>query len=459
MSKRSSSSILKDVQANILKPHARDYVRCIFLRFGNSDSCAIKNHLGLFQEYITSASKQKEQAKKYKENGRNDNGTLVTCIYLSKFVYEKINIPDANRPSDPSFRNGMKSRNQLNDPVNRALAVDYQEDIDTMILVAGNDNDLVEKKTKSVCRHFKDITQKNGCFIENGERLFYRIGDRKIFTEHFGYRDGISNPVFFKQNKTKTLDKKKIDLVLDQNCGSYLVFRKLQQDVSKFNSKISELSKRLGITRSYAEAQVMGRFKDGTPLGLFSSPNSVDLSKESLYNNASFDEIDNIKYRNYDDLKGNKCPFHAHIRQMNPRNGLLKEESKYNPDNTMSTMARRSIPYDNHNGEVGLLFMSFQRNIYQQFVRQHIWANRYNFVPLENQENPNNGAGLDPIIGQRDAENGDTFFPQRWSTKWDKRKKVVFDFSDVVSFKGGEYFYAPPISFFKNLVSSTETTA
>lgn len=58
------------------------------------------------------------------------------------------------------------------------------------------------------------------------------------------------------------------------------------------------------------------------------------------------------------------------------------------------------------------------------------------------------GTGIDPVIGQ--STNGsipDLKFP----TRWGQPGNMPFSFHSVVTLKGGEYFFAPSITFLKGL--------
>jgi len=50
--------------------------------------------------------------------------------------------------------------------------------------------------------------------------------------------------------------------------GSFLVFRKLEQDVDRFDQLVAGLALKLGVDEARAGALVIGRFKDGTPIAL-----------------------------------------------------------------------------------------------------------------------------------------------------------------------------------------------
>jgi deferrochelatase/peroxidase EfeB len=93
-------------------------------------------------------------------------------------------------------------------------------------------------------------------------------------------------------------------------------------------------------------------------------------------------------------------------------------------------------------GGVGLLFMCFQSNIARQFgFMQKSWANNLNFVQP--------ATGLDPVIGQKAA--GDVASVQQWPPQWGKPGKKAFDFGQFVTMKGGEFFFAPSLSFLRNV--------
>ena len=91
---------------------------------------------------------------------------------------------------------------------------------------------------------------------------------------------------------------------------------------------------------------------------------------------------------------------------------------------------------------VGLLFMAYNVSLARQFVfMQASWANNAGF------QAPN--TGIDPITGQ-----GVVAGPgPQWSKAWDDPASVKqnFDFHGFVTMRGGEYFCAPSLTFFKTL--------
>lgn len=117
-----------------------------------------------------------------------------------------------------------------------------------------------------------------------------------------------------------------------------------------------------------------------------------------------------------------------------------------------SRTARRGITYgtrledpdthelvDQPNDGVGLLFMSYQASIENQFrFMQTVWANNENF--------PEAGVGIDPIIGQRGT------LGQHWPPVYNSTAGAIQKlFAGFVTLKGGEYFFAPSIAGLRKL--------
>ena len=218
----------------------------------------------------------------------------------------------------------------------------------------------------------------------------------------------------------------------EDSFGSYLVFRKLEQNVEGFNLGVADLSSKLGLNPNLGGAMCVGRYKDGTPLTL---QGTDGLGAEN-----------NFEYRS-DDRSGNKCPAHAHIRKVNPR-GTTPFTSRNSERGRR--IVRRGIPYGKANSQnpprdgVGLLFMCYQRDINEQFeFIQRTWADNPNFPKyLVLPE-----TGDDPLIGQDTDRSASQNWPRGWGIE--ARKRV--NFGGYINLKGGEYFFAPSISFLKNI--------
>ena len=434
-----SKNDLKDVQANILKPHGREHAWCIFIQFMPGNPAVVQDWVRQFSQDVTSAQRQQDQKVVPRNGSPMDKGTL-TCLFLSAKGYGKLGFPIEGMPQDPSFLLGMrhgKVNSKLSDLPSGYWEANYQRDLDAMILIANDDVNEIKQRFEEIIEELSMAKAGEYLYTEKGETLpRLRHGEkpesRKRVVEHFGFLDGISNPKFL--DKDGNFTEEDTNMVLDTDTlGSYLVFRKLEQNVWSFNRQVKRLAKDLEISQELAEAQVIGRFKiDGKPLII----GQVD-SLES-----------NFDFQNDDD--GRTCPFHAHIRKTNPRN----ERSLLNVGPNVGRIVRRGMTYDYSKNKrnddlsdqprknVGLLFMCCQSSIEQQFEQiQAGWCNNKLFI------SPNilkqGVTGIDPIVGQYNSGRQ----MQNWNAQGSSKRR---SFSNVVKLLGGEYFYAPPKSFLEN---------
>lgn len=438
INRKDYANLLNDLQGNILQDHGREHAVLLFVSFhGNSQ--AVKKWIREFASaYVTSAAKQHDRKK------------MFGGIYLSASAYETLALPEEQHPSDEWFAFGMKdgeNMKRLGDPAIKKWEKPYQHAIDALIVLADNNRQVLTDQTQKVKDSIENVVKVVA--TESISRLRNRAGHE---IEHFGYADSVSQPLFFEKDlqnvQRKMYDPSaplKLVLVRDPNgsysssCGSYLVVRKLHQDVSKFNAELAKLAKQLKIDTELAGAYVVGRFKDGTPVSNHFKPQG----KNVVPNDFDFDQ----------DPDGRKCPFHAHIRRVNPRG------STQDSDERDHRIVRRSMMFgvqDNGktqaDGNVGMMFMCFQSNIGNQFAfMQEKWANTPSF--------PKSGTGRDPLIGQESTGESVSGQPQQardgektnYPRNWSKKGTQTFTFRQCVTMKGGEYFFAPSISFLKNI--------
>jgi Dyp-type peroxidase family len=456
ISKRSLKGLrdqLENLQGNILQGHGRHYSVYIFMRFKPGQQAEVKQWIREFAEGITSAQKQYDEITAHREDP-SKKGDMFRSFFLSAKGYKYLEIePKGSAP----FYSMKDAKHRLSDPDMEGW---YQNEIHAMILLAYHDEFILHEEEDKLCAHVKDrnIIHVN---IVNGEEtpvLFVETGRVKCeqgkYVEHFGYVDGRSQPLFFESDidwRERGIDKwnpgKGPNLVLvpdlheesQEYSGSYVVFRKLEQNVSKFKDKMEKLAVALELTGDdvkRAEALIIGRFKDGTPVV---SSRTNEGPFERVPNNFNYDE----------DPHGLKCPLHAHIRKVNPRR----------KDKLLPLIVRRGVTYDDRvkgpeeepspgifpEKNVGLLFVCYQNNIRKNFeFLQLEWAN--------NPEKPNGpegqSSGTDPVIGQAKRP-----LHQKWPTRWGEPCNIndTFRFHDCVTLKGGEYFFAPSIRFLKNI--------
>ncbi len=400
---------------------------------------------------------------------------------LARGAYDKLGIPVEDIPDDVAFRAGMRQRGQLPkltfknipvefDGINDPPTADWEtggvwdrEEPDALVIVGDDDAASVLASVAALEALAGPAgVEILGVDIGKAQRRMQPGGGRKgEGLEHFGYVDGRSQPLFLKEDidgeekaNWSPVFKPSQFIVKDPaqpnefSCGSYFVYRKLEQNVLKFKLQEEELAAALGLTGDNEEragALVVGRFENGTPVIV--SGSEIAAAPPNDFNYSGVDE---------DNPDKTHCPFKSHIRKTNPRGQDEGERSRI--------MARRGITYgerayrpegadfretDRPTGGVGLLFMAYMSDISEQFeFTQAAWAGNVNF---ENDE-----TGIDGVIGQRDNR------PGTRDVKWKDAYaglEADFDFKTSVRLMGGEYFFAPSISFLQNLAAAAHAMA
>ena len=242
--------------------------------------------------------------------------------------------------------------------------------------------------------------------------------------------------------------------------GSFLVFRRLAQDVKGFRDSIDVNAALLGLTPELLGAKLVGRYKSGAPLealrnqagiGEYHPPLTDPGAAHAHPALANSNSINN--YFEYgDDADGIIVPLASHIRKAYPRDHEPKNEfgtPKPTPEGSESRtqthrLLRRGIPFGKSLDEPqggkpgdarGLLFFAYQSDIERQFefVQKH-WVNDENF--------PEKDAGQDPIITNDSVAGEIKGCP--FHVKANAAKCPV-SFKHFVKTRGGQYFFSPSI--------------
>ena len=227
--------------------------------------------------------------------------------------------------------------------------------------------------------------------------------------------------------------------------GSYLVFRRLAQDVPGFRKQLNDLAGANGLTEDLMGAKLMGRYKSGYPLMQrefhcqSAIPAGADPGKVFPALNKSQTLNNNFSFGN--DPNGELCPFAAHIRKANPRDEMISKNAADSESEVQThRLLRRGIPVGASLGALrggeadrprGLLFACFQKDIQSQFefVQSH-WINNANFPPSATGVKP----GPDPIAA---LTHGGTFHLGS--------KTSNVHIQNYIKMTGGEYFFSPSL--------------
>ena len=431
--------LLANLQANILKYHGRRHAWHVFLAFSPGKTDTASEWIRRYAYRVTSAKTQLKDTARRKKDLAYDGGTVI-CFFMTKNGYQYFGYNPGNIGG--GLVSMSESAARLSDPPPETWQCMYRAEIHVMVLLADTNKHQLQKELDLITLQTKDLLQAPPN-VQKGESLHNPDG---VSIEHFGYADGISQPRFLKEETTDGKlwnDNEALQMAIveeripnHKDCyGSFLVFRKLEQNVQLFREKTNELAGLLFPDHKdenalkLAGAYVVGRFPNGTPV--VKHPAEIPPQADKKFDN-DFD------YSH--DPRGAKCPYHSHTRITCPRD--IRQ-------GWLTRIVRRGIPYDEagRNSDmqwhpekgVGLLFMCYQSNIGKQFERlQADWANAGEIQPTRQ-------TAMDGLVGQ-----GDNARPQHWPSHWDGHNTVdSFRFSGAVTLKGGAYFFAPSLPFLR----------
>lgn len=226
--------------------------------------------------------------------------------------------------------------------------------------------------------------------------------------------------------------------------GTYVVYRKLEQDVAGFWNYVRQaasLDDELDIERMRRlAARMIGRWPGGAPLT--TSPDDDDPD-QAFFNDFTYMQ---------EDAHGVRCPYSSHIRRANPRDSfvggvsdasfvtanqhrILRRGSVYGqPIVTEDMFDNGFVPTDivDDGHPRGLHFMCINTDIRRQFeFVQQGWCNNPKFNGLYNDK--------DSIIGDSDGTVTATF-------PGNPLRERIRDIPRFVTVRGGDYFFLPSIT-------------
>ncbi len=250
--------------------------------------------------------------------------------------------------------------------------------------------------------------------------------------------------------------------------GSFMVFRRLKQDVAGFNQFVAEAAGQLGLSPDLFGAKLVGRYKSGAPLearkfagdgaGPHAHETDPGLTNPALGN----DNTVNTNFEFGDDKEGKLVPKASHIRKVYPRDQIPDAEfglpGAIGDDAESRTQThrilRRGIPYGDSlaapgaggapNADRGLLFICYQSDLERQFefVQKH-WVGDRNF--------PAEGAGFDALISSKlpGSIDGCPFHHAGKATA------CPVTIPSFIKTRGGEYFFSPSISALRQMLGGS----
>ncbi len=503
-----------NIQGNTIPGFNKDHQHFLFFRLGR-DLKRAKKWLHWIAPLISSMEEvlafvRAHRAMRLKLGVKEPPmcATWVNIAFSCNAIAQLVGKPDAAAFGDRSFRQGLAERSTyLGDPTRPAHAGHRsrwvvggpKNEADILVIVAADDpEDLVTIvnaiKGRAAASGLRLLFEQRGDTLPGGLRGH----------EHFGFKDGVSQPGvrgrvsaapgdfitprylnpadprarFFAKPGQLLLwpgqfllgeRRQQTEHLFDSAppatnfprwaaLGSYLVCRRLRQDVAAFWRFALGAAAALGMPGQKFAAMLVGRWPSGAPIMRTPAADNLALAGDEFANNHFLFDDDtrpsNLRpilgypgdgfAQARADVLGAVCPHFAHIRKTNPRDSATDLGKPQ--DSLLRMILRRGIPFGKPifgvkrpsprllRQERGLMFICYGSTIEDQFeFLTRRWAN--------STMQPNFG-GHDPVIGQRDEHGARARFIDFPTAGGIRRIKLK---GEWVIPTGGGYFFSPAI--------------
>jgi deferrochelatase/peroxidase EfeB len=318
-------------------------------------------------------------------------------------------------------------------------------------------------------------------------------------TEHFGFTDGLSDPVFEGQyggraeknaevgngafdgahnwrplatgefllgypDEAQEIAGAAMPLDFSRN-GTFMAYRKLHQNVVAFRTFMTETAGRFGAVSGIdnpndaektLKAKIAGRWADGVPLAL--APTVADwkafnhkypeVSPEKDYAGyiARNQALANFTYG--DDPSGLKCPIASHLRRVNTRDSMWPTGHEGSVLTNRRRILRRGLPYGDSSAGVsdssehGVIMLVVCASLFRQFeFVQQQWIN-YGL-------DARSGNDTCPLVGnhsQGGADGPKAKYVIPSDPQSGRPPYIAEGIPQFVETRGGEYFFIPSMT-------------
>lgn len=470
-----AASDLKDVQGISVAGFRKDHQELIGVRFGpTTPTMRLIGHLADRTANAFEVARFNDVFSEIKH--RIGEGVIEATwvgTAISAAGYAKLGVdltPLGTGEGFDAFRAGMAARaTQIGDTRPQDAPTGWLDPfkpgagVDALVVVAADAEDDLDRE----CDRLATRIEAAGCtsvFRERGATLPGALRGH----EHFGFKDGISQPSVAgidpppREGEPPAVPLGEFVLGYPDQAGSiaqvgaqfvhgsFLVFRRLRQDVAAFRAalQLPSGSTDPALSGEQAGAKFVGRWPSGTPTE--TNPDT-DPGKSGVTNAFSY----------ANDADGQRTPRFAHVRKANPR-----DEARPDPatdDVQRHRMLRRGIPYGqplppnapDDGADRGLHFISIIADPARQFeFVQRQWLNDPNFpnggtpsTPEGPYSPPVTGDpadGPDPVVGEHDPG-------AQVALRQASGVHPLTLAADTVRVTAGEYFFVPSISALKQL--------
>lgn len=238
--------------------------------------------------------------------------------------------------------------------------------------------------------------------------------------------------------------------------GTFIAIRQFEQHVDKFDDFTKAQADLLNDRREPRQISTLA----GCPVDHeWIASKLMGRSRDGkLMLGRDIDDTDNDFDFGQDDPQGLQCPFGAHVRRANPR-GALQPGDPFEPKlMKRHRLLRRGRAYSrSRNGEEGaekgMMFMAICTDIERQFeFLQQTWIGSPSFAGLQNEPDPILGSAQ-PSVGAADGQSPRVF---TIPTVAGPLKLELQPKDDFVTVKGGGYFFMPGLDALTFLASCTK---
>src|ERR1039457_610537 len=319
-----------DIQGFVLRGYNLPVARYLFLRVEGATRA--RKLIGRLLSQITTGQRW---------DGAKPQST--TNIAFTHRGLARLELPDATLLSFPvEFQQGMRHRAEIlgDSGMNSPDHWDevWREDrVDAWIGINGLTTEAIQARWAEIL----SIIEETGgaTVISSQDAAAVVINGKPATSEHFGYTDGFGNPDYLGVERSTHPGQGKLmpngtcaplatgELLLGYadeagelpiapiphllaSNGTFMVYRKLHQNVATFRRYLEEKGKLYSGGKEKLASKFIGRWRDGTP---------VELSPDAPNQEIVQDKQRNVNFTFGNDLNGTRCPIGSHVRRMNPR--------------------------------------------------------------------------------------------------------------------------------------------
>ena len=441
-----------DIQGFVLRGYNLPFARYFFLHFSNAQQG--RALIGRLLGQITTGQKW--------DGGKPSSTVNVAFTYVG---LDQLELPDATLLTFPvEFQQGMKSRADIlgdtgvNDP-DQWDELWSKDNVHVWLGINALTRQALDERSTQMQSLLDSVGGVTVLDTQDAAAIF--VEGKPTTKEHFGYTDGFGNPDYLGVERSSQPGQGKMlpdgkwgplatgELLLGYadeagevppapvphilaNNGTFMVYRKLHQNVAKYRAYLDAQSALYGGGREKLAAKFIGRWPDGTPLE--ASPDKPDSA-------IAQDPMRSTAFKYGDDPEGKCCPMGAHIRRVHPRDAFGFDGRLIN----RRRITRRGLPYGpfaaegalvSDEVERGVIFMALNASISRQFeFVQQQWIQYGNDSHLGNDKDVlmGNHGGHGKFVVQGDERPTNPPF-------------ICSNLPDFVELRGGDYFFLPSIT-------------